>query len=350
MFTNKKLLSKREWIQKMVSVPSIELTPEEADQFLTYLIDQSVLKNNARIERMAKNEKLIRALGFGAGRFLKPAGTFVKATHAKTDFSQNKITLTSKKVKGCVPVYDDDLEDIGDGAAFKANLMKLVAAKIANELDEAAYISDTHDLGGFGDTDIRSIWDGWRYQITNSGEGKDYHNDVSGAAVVIDAEGAKIVEREVAAPYDFAFMYADALKQLDSMYKTVGLSALRFWNNDQITTDYMNSLAKRGTALGDSVITGKISPVYNTVPIVSCPLMPLTLDSAGVLDGNSGENYTDVLLTPGQNLIIGLQRELTIEADRNAAEDCTDMYYTMRACFAIENINACVLIKNLVVA
>jgi len=348
MFNNKKFLSKSEFIAKMTAI-TYDLAPEEADVFLTYLIDQSVLKNNARIVRMAKNEKNIAAIGYGSGRFLKPAATFSKASHAKKTFASNKITLKAEKVRGVVTIYDDDLEDVPDGPTFKSALMKLIAAKVANELDEAGYIADANDLAGFGDDDIRSMWDGWRYQITHSADGQDYYNEASGGGVIVDAEGAEIAAREEAEPFDWNFLYASALKGMPSIYKTVGLQNLRFFNSDQVTLDYTNALAKRNTSLGDQAITGQAPLGYGTVPIVSCPLMPTTVDESGILDGSS-EGYSDILLTPNQNLIIGLQRELKIETDRDAENEATDVYYSMRVDFKIENINACVLVKNVAIA
>jgi len=353
MFSNKKLLSKAEFIEKMISLPTIQLLGEEADAFLDYMVDESVLKNNARIVRMAKSTKIIRAIGFGTGRFLKPAATFSSSDYKK-QWIHGKIELSAKKVRGCIVIFDDDLEEGIEGAAFKDHLMKLIAIKVANELDEAAWISDTHSLGGFANTDIRSMWDGWRYIITHSQSGQDYYNDVTGAAVVLSAAAGgdftlvgKIAEQAASAPYNWEFKYGKALKKLASAYKTVGLGKLRFWNSDQVTQDYLDALASRSTILGDQAILGKGPRHYGEVPIVNCPLMPVTLDANGKLGAGS---YTDVLLTPAENLIMGVQKEITLESERSAADEATYWFYAMKLTFAIENVNACVLVQKMTIA
>lgn len=351
MKTNRKLLSRAEQIAKMIALPTISLEATEADRFIDYMVDESVLKNNARIVRMDKETKNIRALGFGSGRFLKPGATFTSTDYKKT-FAHNRIQLQSQKVRGCVVVFDDDLEDNVEGAAFKEHLLRIIAGKVANELDEAAWISDTHSLGGFGSDDIRSLWDGWRYQITNSASGEDYENDVSGSAVVLDALSdfsltGGIAAQDSSAPYNWEFKFGKMMKQMASKYKKVGLAAMRYWNSDQVSQDYIDALAARSTVLGDSAIMGGAPLKYGKTPIVDCPLMPTTMDVNGVLDGGS---YTDCLLTPANNLIIGIQRKITIESQREAADEATYWFYSMRVDYRIENVNACVLTKNLTIA
>jgi len=351
MKTNKHLLSRAEQIEKMIAMPTIILTAQEADVFLDYMVDESILKNNARIVRMEKESKNIRAIGFGSGRFLKPATTFSSADYKKV-WTDNKISLVTEKVRGCVPVFDDDLEDGIEAAAFKDHLLKMVAAKIANEVDEAAFISDTAGVGGFANTDIRSLWDGWRYQIMHSGVGQSYRNIVTGGAHLLSAAAGgdfslagKIAEQDALAPYNWEFKFTKALQVLPSKYKKVGMANLRFWCSDQVVMNYINALASRSTILGDSAVLGKADPQYGNVPIVSCPLMPTTLDVNGKLDAGS---YTDCILTPAENFILGVQRELTIESQREAADEATYWFYSMRLCFAIENVDAIVIIHKLV--
>ena len=354
MFKNKKLLSKAEQIEKMISMPTITLTAEEADRFIDYMVDQSILKKNARVVRMNKPTQNIRAMGFGNDRFLKPAATFSSADYKK-EWVHGKIELVTKKLRGAVAIFDDDLEDNIEQAAFKTHIMQLVALKIANELEEIAWISDTHALGGFAATDARSLFDGWRYIITHSQAAQTYYNDVTGAATILTAgaggsfvlSGTKIAEQNASAPYNWEFKYSKMLKSLPSAYKTAGLAKLRFWHSDLVSQDYVDSLAARSTILGDQAILGKGPLQYGTVPLVDCPLMPATLDGNGKLGAGS---FTDTLLTPAENLIVGIQRDITIESQREAADEATYWFYSLRADFKIENVNAVVLTKGMTVA
>lgn len=355
MRSNKKLLSsKKERIKKaLIAIPSLTLQPEEADRFLDYIVDESVLKNNCRIIKMNKNEKNIQAIGLGSGRFLKPAATFGTSDYKK-EFSSNTILLSTKKARGCVVIYDDDLEDIQveTDDQFTDHIMKMIAGQIANEVEEAAFISDTQSLSGFQADDIRSLWDGWRYQLFKSQSGETYYNDVSGGAKLLDATSAftlagKIVEQNASAPYNWEFKYSKAVRSLPSKYKRKGgLAALRFFHNDNVEQDYLDALTARATALGDAVITGKAgeSYAYGKVPLVSVPSMPITLGATGALGGG---NYCDTILTHWQNFIMGIQREVKIETERQAADEANYFFYSIRVDFKIENVNAAVLVHKL---
>jgi len=360
MKTNKTLLSKKEFIQKMVSLPSISLEAEEADRFIDYVVDESVLmKQVARVVKMARQTKNIRALGVGTNRFLHPAATFSSSDYLK-ELTTQKIALVSKKVRGCVAIYDDDLEDvtgIESGVAFKDQVMRMVAAKIANELEEAFYIGDTAGHSGFGADDIRSLWDGWSYRIRNADdEGDTYYNDASGGSTILHADSdfdlgsvnQRIATQNSSAPYNWEFKFSKPLKTLPSKYKMAGLSNLRFCCNDQVVQDYIDALAARSTVLGDQAILGAEKGLkFGQVPIVACPLIPTTLDDDSKLGGGS---HTELLLTPKDNLIVGIQREIKIESQREAADEATYWYYSLRADVAVENVNACILVVELDIA
>jgi len=407
MFTNQELLNKKNFQKALNMMQTITLAPQEADRFIDYVYDQSVLKNNARQVKMTKASVNIRAIGLGTGRILHPGKTFSSSDY-KTKLSHNLITLTAKEVRGCIVIPDDDIQDNIEGDAFVDHIMQMVTKKIANELDEAYWIGDTKDIGGFVNTDIRSLFDGWRYRILNE------TNDVSGSATILNAANSvtgsatetssshlvdsattftaamvgyyvhnttdntfaiitafgsvhdvtlssdimannetyeicqfklagKIAEQDSAAPYNWEFKFGKARRVLPSIYKKEGLANLRYFTNDQVEQDYFDALTARNTNLGDLAITGKVPS--GKIPIVSCPLMPNTLDDDGVLDGGS---YTDCMLTHKDNLIVGIYKEIEMETERQAADRATYFYYTLRADLAVENVNAIVIIKNLI--
>lgn len=416
MRTNKQLLSKHEQIQKMVSLPNISLASGEADRFIDYMVDESVLKNNARVVKMSKPTKNVRALGLTDSRFLKPGATFSSSDYLKT-LSENLIELVSKKLRGCVAIFDDDLEDNIEADAFADHVMRMVAKRIGNELEEIFWIADTAGIGGFAATDARSLFDGWRYRIKYSQAATGYlsghYNDVSGratlmtgidetdwtattakvqgdivepttpnglvyicitagtthsaeptwpttlGATVTDATAVwrahaydtalhgKIAEQNTSAPYNWEFKYGNMLKKLPSKYKKVGMANLRFFQSDQMGQDYVDALSARATILGDKAILGQGPLQYGQVPIVPCPLMPMTMSAGGVLGSGS---YGDTLLTVKNNLIVGIQRDIKIESQRVAADEATYWFYSIRADCAIENVNACVMMEKLTTA
>jgi hypothetical protein len=240
----------------LISMPTITLTEEEADKFLDYVVDESVMKDYARIERMKQPQKNIRAIGFGSGKFLYPATHFNESKYKK-QYAHNRIQLQTQKVRGAVAIFDDDLEDVRGvttEAEFVDKIMKMITAKIANELEEAFWIGDTQGLNPWADDDINILWDGWRYIINHSAAGQTYVNAVTGSAHIKDAclcesgdgcasgswdEDADfrfaggIAERSTAAPYDWEFKYHMMLKNMPSKYKRKNaLANLKFLNSD----------------------------------------------------------------------------------------------------------------------
>lgn len=367
MVSTKTLLEKFK-MQKgynLISLPTISLTEEEADRFIDYMVDESVMKSYARIERMSKPQKNIRALGFGSGNFLYPADEFNEAKYKK-QWVHNKIALSTQKVRGAVAVFDDDLEDLAgqmDENAYKDQLMRIITGKIANELEAAFYISDTHSVNGFANDDIRHLWDGWRYRIVTSAVGQAYYNSVTGSAHVLNAcEGGSsgspfnfhglIAEQNPAAPYGWEFKYHKMLKAMPSKYKAGnGLANMAFLNSDLVTQDYIAALSARSTGLGDAVFLGTAPAAYGKVKIIDVPLMPTDLgdptatpSTDGVIGGGV---YTDVLLTPKNNLIIGVQRDIKIESQRIPADEASYIFYSMRVDLAIENVDAVVFLRCL---
>jgi len=438
MITNKALLNKKSFLKAMKALPDIVLLPEEADKFIDYVVDQSFWKNNARIVKMEKVEKNLRYLGFQAGtRFLKPANKFAASDYLK-EFAEGKVTLQAQKVRGAVVIYDDDLEEGIEGQAFADHLMKIIAKKVANEMDEAAYCSQP----GFADTDIRSLWEGFRYRLLYgflSEGGREKTGTFPKAATLLDASNTlaghendftvpgKIAERvKVDTTYtgDWEFKFSKMLAVMPSRYKLLGLKNLRFFCNDIIPNDYAEALATRATILGDKALLGENDLPFRTVPIASVPLMPVTyevvegtnngqegyeitgtlhnitavtastFDIAGdftaeftaglkiivsgstkndgvytvvssayadttttitvsetvdttTADGKLGGNVCgDVILTPKNNFIIGIQKELTLESKRAPEDQAQYVFYNLKMDIAVENPEAAVILVN----
>ena len=353
MIKNKELLSKEKFIKatSLAAMPNIELDPEEASKFIDYVVDESFWDKNARIEKMAKNEKNIRYMGYDASkRFLKPADTFASSDYIKT-FSEGKITLSSKKLRGCAVVYDDDLEDNIEGQAFADHLMKIIAKRVANELDEIYYVSNTTSTG-FTATDARHIFNGFRYHLLH-GSPPD-SGTLPGAATELDASSTgtftnagKIAERNATTGV-WEFKFAKMLSSLPSQYKVQGLGNLRFFCNDIVASDYIEALSSRGTVLGDSAILGKAPLSFGTVPLATIPLLPTTYAAGGTgVEECTGSVYTDCILTNKDNFIIGLHRSLKLESERHAADEANYVFYTIRMDIKVENPAAAVILHNL---
>jgi len=265
-------------LRKMVSLPLITFEAEEADRFIDYIVDESVMKNSARIVRMNKETKNVRALGLGDSRFLYPGATFTSADYTK-QHTDHKITLTSEKLRGCVVIYDDDLEDNIEGDAFANHIMKMVAGKIANELDEIFWIGDKIGLGNFASTDARSKFAGWRYRIKYSQAAAGYlsghYNTVSSRATLMTAiaettyvvDGAAHVQGDIVEPTTpNGFVYICAIAGSKSGTEpTTGVSATTDWPLVLGGTVVDGGITWRCHAY-DYAIAGKIAEQNSSTP------------------------------------------------------------------------------------
>ena len=349
MLDNKSLLNKEEFLKGMLALPDIVLTPEEADKFIDYVVDESFWKDNVRIVRMNKNEKNIRYLGWKSGtRFLKPAATFASSDYVK-EFSEGKITLATKKLRGAVVIYDDDLEDGIEGEEFADHLMKLVAKKVANELDEIFYVANST---AYAATDSRSLFTGFRARLCDTTPASS--GDLPDAATLLDASSTStfsyaggIAEQSTSGAYNWEFKFSKMISSLPSKYKKGGLSNLRFFCNDIVSVDYIDALAKRSTILGDKAIIGDAPLKFGKIKIVDVPQMPITMSSgAAGTEGSTSGTYTDVILTNKNNFIIGLQRELKLESKREPADEAVYIFYSIRCDVQLENPAQAVLLYN----
>jgi len=416
---NIQLMNKSKFIKGMFPT-NIDFAPEEANRFIDYIVDESVLKGNAQIVRMNKPTKNVRTIGI-TGKTLWPEAIFDSTKYKKSTVA-NKAQLISKKARGAVKIHDDDLEDNIEGDAFVDHLMRMITASIANDLEEA-YWAGKKTPDGVDPLDLNGLWNGWRYRVLNSS------NDVTGSATILDARstdfdiytGGYIAEQNGSAPYNWEFKFAKAIKSMPSKYKKLagGLSGLRFFMNDQLEQDYIDSLAARSSILGDKAILGEGPLHYGKVPIIPCPLMsieePVKVSGGGdtVLAANvnagattievlnatnftkgdtiwfhkagleykeetaeiesingttftlvsplswshttaEGESVTEVtldgadcMLTHKDNLMIGIQRDIKMESQREAAEESTYFFYSLRTDVLLGNPAAIVLIKNL---
>ncbi len=372
MRSNRDLLSmkkKRTLIEKMISLTSITLTPQEAKRFTLMVWDKSVLKNNARLVTMDSATRNVRALGIGTERILHPASTFSSSDYKK-EFAHHLIPLATEEFRCCVIIYDSDLEDINVGtpAEFKRQVMDMVSMKLANELDEMYWIADKESLSGFADTDARCRLNGWRYQLDHSQSGEAYENKVTGSAIILDASNTVtaraadfeltttqgIAETDANAPYETEFKFDLMIEYLPSEYKVGGLDKLRFFCSDQIVSRYHRKLSRRATGLGDSILAGKAPMSYGLVPIVSCPLMPTTM-KIDTVDAQkealkADGDLTDCTLTHQSNFIIGVQKDIQVEMERSAADRANLFFYTLRVDAKMEDVHGVTLCKRLKVA
>jgi len=389
MLDNQALLGGREpfsvtaAIAKMVALPALTLSPVEGERFIEKAWDLSKMKLYARRVPMKGRTLNIQSVSWGSGDFFHPEGQF-NVNSVRTEFGSGTQLLTSQELRAGMLIKDSDYEDltIGTAAQFKAHIFSMAQKRMAKELEEICWMGDTADLSAFADTNPRSVVDGWRYRIDHSQSGETYEDDDSTlderSAVILDASNTvtaaaadygittaqTIVETDASAPYEQEIKFNNMIKYLPAQYKMLGLSNLRYLTNDKIVTDYHQALQARQTALGDNMIVrGESVPQVGMIPIIGTPLMPtnMKIDVSDVQkeawvvangdltdDAESGAgDLVDCILTPDQNLGIGIQLAVVMEAERSAQDRGNIYYFTTRIAPFVGDVAAVVLLKRL---
>ena len=371
------------------------LSREEADRFIDYVVDQSFLKNNARIERMNAPTKTIAKVGIGR-KILKPAKSATDPGNT-VSIVTDQLSLETKEIIAIAEISDDSLEDNIEGDAFVDHLMRMIASQAANELDfmsiYGTMISNPNEA-----TNILQLVNGWFTIARERGH-------------VLNARDTGLFED--ANGYIDPKKLSKVVKTLPNIYRG-NKGNLRILVADDIYQDYNDYLGARAVSTADPYLLGVGRLTYSNIPISAVSLLPVdrpvvvdgvdtTLTNAqaagtdtiqvasvaGIVTGQTlaldlgtgyeevvtvlevGENTitlqsnlyyshdagatvkqidpngSDLLLTDYRNLIFGIQRDIKWETERHARRRSTSFVMTLRVDTQVENPDALVLLEGL---
>lgn len=302
------------------SAPTI-IEPEVADRLIDYVIDESVLLSMIRTERMDTNVKHLRFVDVGTG-LLHPGG----CASNDNNCDQGTVTgtakqLSTKPLQFVVPICDDVLEDNLEGAAFEDHVLRMVASQISNELEIWMMMADQG--GTYQSPQVRAdvliLMDGL-YQQLQTGHVLNGITDPNGRFI----ESCKLVKMIQALPTKYR-------KNRNN----------QIFIPDDMKWDYVGHLKNRGTPLGDDAITGKIPLSFGDMPINPVPLLPTDIHFCST--GSVAANGTFMFLSDPDNLVWGVERNITFERERKGCQGRTYLIWTLRVDFLIENVDETVL-------
>jgi hypothetical protein len=295
-----------------------KLNVEQSNEFIRLIRTQPTILNAARMQIMSAPERKINKIGFGS-RILKPGveNTALSAGDRSVPVTSG-LTLTTKEVMAEVRLTYDTLEDNIEGGSWggsapngpvsgrpasgglRDTIMALIAEKVAEDLEELAILGDT----GSGDAYLA---------LTNGYVALASTN-------VFDNSSAGINKAAL----------RDAVKTMPDQYLR-NRNQMRHFVSVDNEIDYRDTLAGRETAMGDSQFAGT-GPIYGSAVAVSAvPQMP---EDKG-------------LLTHPKNLIWGIQRDISMEMDKDITSRTIIIVVTARVDFQIEETLAIVRTDNL---
>lgn len=356
----------RDAIKKTTMLPNIILDAEEALKFHEGVWDLTTIKNIAQMMPMKSQKKKIRHLGL-TDRIMHPEDQ-MDVTKIQEELLENAIELSTVESRAAVLIKDADLEDmnIGSAAEYKAAVMRIIQNKLANEIEEAAWIGEnTISLSGFGNDDIRSRKDGWRYQLDHSQSGETYENTVTGSATILDASGVVtadaasysittlkgVIEFAAAAPYHPEYKLSAFMDLMPVQYLKLE-SDFRFIMHNRIWRKELAGERKLGTEIAHMSLRDPTGfDQFDGIDVVPFFQMPLTMkiDTTDVQKEAfipASGDLTDIVLTPANNLVYGVQLDLMMETQRSQASRGNIFWFTVRDDAKIRDVNAVVFGKR----
>jgi hypothetical protein len=386
-------ISNEELVQKAVITAdalasSGKLNTAQSNRFIDYVIDETALKDNARIIRF-RNESLdIDKIGVGA-RLAVPKSE-ARDPGIRRGVTTSKITLTPKEIMVPFEIGDTFREINIEGDSIENHIISMMARQAANDIEELyingntlgpAEIEGNIVPGGSATQYIKdsylALFDGWLKFLDS--------------ANIVDAEGANIG----------LSVLGKTFRAMPTKFRRI-LKDMRFYMAPDLEQIYYEKLSTRATSLGDSVAGGMGHRPFG-IPIVGVPLLdflpsitehhtftvgstyslanapvqnvvitPATLDDTPTTPYVEDSAYTlneatglitdignalgaakitydanpEILLTHMNNLIVGIGRDVRIEKDRDIFKGVNQYAITLKVAVQIEELTAAVKTRN----
>jgi HK97 family phage major capsid protein len=278
------------------------LMPEQADRFVEIIIAQPTILAEARIVRMGGPKRYIDKMGFGS-RILRaaPSSGSALSSSERSKPDLGKVELSTKELIAEVRIPYDVLEDNIEKANFEDTLLTQIAKRTALDLEEWALLADTDSLDTF-----LALTDGILELVPAA-------NQVDGSAITS-------VTKEI---------FKQAVMHLPAQYARE-IQAMRHYVSHQVETEYRDVLADRASALGDEKVVGRTPCYAFGAPVIPCALMP----------------NPKLLLVHPKNILFGIQRDISIETDRDITTRSLIVVVTIRCDIKLEQPEAAVLVSG----
>lgn len=236
-----------------------KLNPKQADRFLDYVFDETVLSKVVRQVRFTNESMDIDKIGVGQ-RVTVPAAEAVDPGVRK-GVSTSKLTLTPKEVMVPVEISDTFKEINLEGPNVVSHIMQTFARQMANDLEElhvhgrtAGPLVAPNFLSGSGSTTdlvvdtFLALYNGY-LELATGGN-------------VVDFAGAALS----------ANTWSQMLRNMPSKYKK-DKRMLRFLCATEVEEMWRERVSTRATATGDMALTSQNNITAFGVELFPMPLM-----------------------------------------------------------------------------
>jgi len=291
------------------------LQPEQANRFIDLVVEQPTMLAQVRQIRMARSSMKINKLGFDTrimhaasqtgsanddgsnGRYLAAA----KRSKPKTAQIELNTSESIAEIRIPYEVFEDNIE----GDSFEDHLMRQIAARAALDFEEQGLFGDKANVTD----DFLAQQDGWLKRASKH---------------VVDNVNAGVSDT----------MFVNGMLAMPQRYLR-NLGFLKAWVSLANTIKLRQARAARATGLGDANVTDK-TDLYS---------QGLKVEGAGTLtaDGTGKKG----LITMPQNLIWGIQRDISVETDKDIRSREYIIVLTARTAVQVEDDECLVKFTNI---
>lgn len=370
------------------------MNPEQTDRFLTYVEDETSLKQIGRIERFRPQQKKIPKLGNGRRRTL-PVVEGVDPG-VRMGLPTGEIVLEPSEFMTPFPITDDFIQYNVEGDAGVDTVVRLMALQHGNDLEE--FCVEANTLGPaviereyYGETEgsaslyikdfAKAQFNGWM-ELFRAGHQLDAEGEPIGLAVIAEAF------RKLPAKYQ---KRVDRLRIITSPSAASILTEKTAAREDQVGTDAYNGML-RGP-LGIPVVPASLWPFKalvvehgsigtgTTMQLRHAPVsdVVITIQSLGkeadaafavtsdytvnedtgvisYVGGAMSDPQTikvtyranpQAIITHENNIIFAIGRDVRVESARNVFGRRTEYAITSKVFPCIEEADALVIIDNM---
>lgn len=372
-----------------------KLNPAQSDKFIDYVIDETILKDNARTVRFRNESLEIDKIGVGK-RVAVPKSEAVDP-QVRRGISTSKVTLTPREIMVPFEIGDNFRELNIEGDNVEETIIRLMSTQLANDLEDLYVNGDT-----LGHARLQS-------EMVDGGSTSQYVKDsylalgagwsrLADSGNVVDAAGANIG----------LSVFSKAIRAMPTKFRR-NKAALRWFMSPDLWQLYLEKLSTRATLLGDDAVRGgggvpgpfgitavpvplwefeplqvehvvlngttpvqlRYAPISDVVvtpaSLGGAPVTPYVNDTDYDLDLNAGTIARDaggaisngatvkvtyrsnpqLLLTHMSNFIVGIGRDIRIEKDRDIYKSVNQYAITAKVAVQFEEASAIVKVKNI---
>lgn len=370
-----------------------KLKDAQSDRFIDYVIDESILKDNARVVRFRNENLEIDKIGVGR-RVAVPKAEAVDP-QVRRGITTSKVILSPKEIMVPFEIGDNFRELNIEGDSVEDTIIRLMATQLANDFEDlyingnklGPAVPQSDILENGSDDEVKDSYlalaDGWSL--------------LADSANIVDALGQNVG----------LSIFSKAIRAMPTKFRR-NRNALRWFLSPDVWQLYLEKLSTRATMLGDEAarggggmpgpfgITAVPVPLWEFEPLtvehvqlngttaVSLKNGPITdvvvhpedldkvptvayirdtdytLDlSAGTIarlgGGTIGDgdivkvtyrSYPQIMLTHMNNMIIGIGRDVRIEKDRDIYKGVNQYAITAKVDVQFEELTAIVKVRN----